>query len=171
MQRLKGMANSDFSNVLYIDETGIQEYLCREYGYSLIGEPIPSCRRGRKFGRKNLVAAIRGRGGAFVSPMVYDESMTANFFVEWFRSFCNSGSVSKGDILVMDNATFHPKARLERIARRHGMKLLFLPPYSPDLNPIEKVFGVFKRLIRKVAEQFKRIEDAIEYAIKILPSS
>jgi len=70
--------------------------------------------------------------------------MTSAFFVEWFRTKLVK-SIPKGSTIILDNASHHPKKKLLNIARMHGMKLLPLPTYSPDYNPMEKDWANMKR--------------------------
>jgi transposase len=99
---------------------------------------IGDAKHGRKFQRTNIVAAkIRDK---IVMPFCHAENITSASFVEWFgTSFVKS--VPKGITAIMNNASFHPEKKLRNLARRHGIKLFFLPPYSPDRNPIEKTWA------------------------------
>ncbi|MDO4585487.1 MAG: transposase [Planctomycetia bacterium] len=98
----------------------------REFGRAFHGKKVEDVKRGRHFQRTNVVA-----------PFCYTESMTSRLFTEWFRKNLVK-SVPKGSSVIMDNASFHPKRKLQNLVRRHGLRLLFLPPYLPDFNPIEK---------------------------------
>ena len=62
-------------------------------------------------------------------------------------------TLSPGDVVIMDNLSSHKKPAIRRAIRAVGARLLFLPPYSPDLNPIEQVFAKLKHLMRKAAER------------------
>jgi transposase len=105
---------------------------------------IEDVKSGRKFQRTNVVAAKIG--GSIVAPLCYSWNTTSASFVEWFRTkFIKS--VPKGTTAIMDNATFHPPKKLKNLCRRHGIKLLFLPAYSPDYNPIEKSWANMKRAL------------------------
>lgn len=86
--------------------------------------------------------------------------MDSSLFEAWFESrlMCELPSNS---ILVMDNATFHRKAILISIAEKHGHRILFLPPYSPELNPIENFWAWLKAKLRKVLYNFISFDDAI----------
>ena len=86
--------------------------------------------------------------------------MTAAYFVEWFRKNLVK-SIPKGSTAIMDNASFHPKKKLQNLARRHGIKLLFLPPYSPDFNPIEKTWANMKRALVDILPNEISLENAI----------
>ena len=67
----------------------------------------------------------------------------------------------------MDNATFHKSSKTEELIEKAGCKLLFLPPYSPDLNPIEKFWANLKAKIRNVIPFFPTLENAIDYSINM----
>ena len=69
----------------------------------------------------------------------------------------------------MDNASFHKSFKLGKIASKFDVQILYLPPYSPDLNPIEKVWANFKKILRKVNNSFGTFSDAISFVFsKIL---
>ena len=68
----------------------------------------------------------------------------------------------KGTAIILDNATFHRKSELYKIAAECGYLLVFLPPYSPDKNPIEHSWANMKRWLRKYASSFATIQDAID---------
>jgi transposase len=72
--------------------------------------------------------------------------MTGELFENWFKTKLVK-SISKGSTIIMDNASFHRKNKLRNLARRHSVKLLFLPPYSPDFNPIENTWANMKRAL------------------------
>jgi transposase len=105
---------------------------------------LEDVKSGRKFQRGNVVAARIG--GGIVAPLCYSGNTTSASFVEWFRTkFVKV--VPKGTTVIMDNASFHPPKKLKTLCRRHGMRLLFLPAYSPDYNPIEKSWANMKRAL------------------------
>jgi transposase len=66
-----------------------------------------------------------------------------------------------GSVIIMDNASFHRKARLRQISAEHGFSLLFLPPYSPDYNPIEKTWANMKKRLRDILPAFRILEEAV----------
>ena len=70
-------------------------------------------------------------------------------------------NVEKGDVIVMDNATFHRKKELEMLVTQASCEILFLPPYSPDLNPIEQFWSWLKRKLREILHKFDSLDDAI----------
>ena len=142
----------------YIDESGVDKCFVRERGRALRGMKVEDTKRGKKYQRTNVVAARID--GKIVAPYCYTENMTGAAFAEWFRK-CFVTSIPKGSWAIMDNASFHPKKKLGNLARRHGIKLLFLPPYSPDYNPIEKDWANMKRALVDILPNEPTLESAI----------
>jgi hypothetical protein len=94
----------------------------------------------RKFQRTNVLGALCGKD--MLAHFCYAQVTTGEFFEQWFKKSLLS-TVKKGCTIIMDNASFHRKKRLEEIATERQVKLLFLPPYSPDF----KVLGKFETCI------------------------
>ena len=86
------------------------------------------------------------------APWVYDGPINANAFLTYVTHEL-APTLRKGDIVVMDNLSSHKSKAVRETIRAKGAHLLFLPPYSPDLNPIEQVFAKLKHLMRKAAER------------------
>jgi transposase len=92
------------------------------------------------------------RNDAITAPYVLDRPMNAEIFLAWLEQALIP-TLAKGDIVVMDNLPAHRVAGVRGILEAAGMTLLYLPPYSPDLNPIEMAFAKLKALLRKAAER------------------
>ncbi len=113
---------------------------------------------GRKFKRINVVAALIN--GAPVSVRLYDWPMNSTFFIIWFKyKLCPY--LRENSIIVLDNASFHKKSEIERIARLCKCHVVWLPPYSPDKNKIEKLWANMKNWLRVKSQNFPTIRDAI----------
>jgi hypothetical protein len=147
---------------VYVDESGINSGLRREYGRARRGAKAEDCRRGRKFHRVNVVAGQihNGSGARRLAAMCCQGTMKGTRFEEWFEKSLLK-TVGKGKTVIMDNASFHRKTRLEEICREHGVFLMYLPPYSPDFNPIEKTWANMKKNLRDAAPLHELIETAI----------
>lgn len=93
--------------------------------------------------------------------MIYKESMTSDFFVEWFKTQLLP-ALKTLYVIVMDNTSFHPKNILDELYIQDKHFFLPLPPYSPDLNPIEQDWAILKKkvtdLLRKVPNIFEGLE-------------
>jgi transposase len=130
---------------------------------------IENVKRGRKFQRTNVVAAqFKSENDKIkiVAPFCYTRNTTGEFFEEWFKTRLVK-SIPKGVTIVMDNASFHRKKKLRNLARRHGVKLLFLPPYSPDFNPIEHTWANMKRALVDILPNSQILESGVYDYFKI----
>jgi transposase len=145
-----GQRSLDTSRLVFIDETGTSTNMARARG---------RCRRGdRLIGRvphghwkiSTFVAGLRRDG--ITAPFVIDRPMTGDIFLVWL-DHCLVPTLVAGDTVVMDNLPAHKVAGVRERIERRGARLLYLPPYSPDLNPIELAFAKLKALLRKAAER------------------
>ena len=146
---LNEIKDLDKNDIVYIDETGIQGYIYREYARAFRGKKIYDKIPGKKYKRTNIVAGKCG--DKIIAPLVYDKIMDSEFFEEWFKVMFLS-EVECNKVIVMDNASFHRKSRLYKLCKdaNKNLKLIFLPPYSPELNPIEKFWAKLKKNLKKI---------------------
>jgi transposase len=164
MAYLEAIKDIPNERIAYVDETGIDTYLNREYGRSERGKPLIGRVRGRKFQRLGIVAARISK--TTYEPLYYKGTMDSRFFEKWFETRLLS-SLPDNTVIVMDNASFHRKVRLFELAAKAGHSLIFLPPYSPELNPIELFWGWLKRHLRKTLPDFYSLEDALRSAFMV----
>jgi transposase len=97
-----------------------------------------------------LIAGLRSTG--MVAPMVVDRPING----EWFEAYVEQvlvPTLKPGDIVILDNLSSHKRPAAKALIEAAGAKLVFLPPYSPDFNPIEKAFAKLKAHLRKAAER------------------
>jgi transposase len=124
--------------------------MTRSHGRCLKGERL---RMGFPHGHRKtttLVAGLRMTG--MVAPMVLDGPINGN----WFEAYVAQVLVPElrpGDIVIMDNLSSHKRASVQVLIEAAGATLRFLPPYSPDFNPIEKAFSRLKAMLRKAGER------------------
>jgi len=135
---------------VFIDETGASTNLARKGG---------RCRRGRRLraaiphGHYKTITLVAGlRLSGLVAQKAFDQPMNAAKFEEWVEK-CLVPTLSKGDIVVMDNLSSHKGSRVEQLIKAAGAELRYLPPYSPDMNPIEKAYSKLKAFLRKIAKR------------------
>jgi transposase len=110
----------------------------------------------------NVVAAqTRSESGvSIIAPHCYADNTTGEIFENWFKHNLMF-ELEIGSVVIMDNASFHRKAKLREIASEHGFSLLFLPPYSPDYNPIEKAWANMKKRLHDILPVFRNLEEAV----------
>ena len=140
----------DPRKLVFIDETGASTNLARKGG---------RCRRGRRLrvgiphGHYKTVTLVAGlRLSGLVAQKAFDKPMNGATFEEWVEK-CLVPTLSKGDIVVMDNLSSHKGPRVEQLIEAAGAELRYLPPYSPDMNPIEKAYSKLKSFLRKISER------------------
>lgn len=95
-----------------------------------------------------------------IAPLQYDGTMDSILFELWFEQ-CLLPALPEQSFIVMDNAAFHRKSRLYSLVQNTGHTLVFLPPYSPELNPIEHFWSWLKRQLRKILPLVSSLDDAL----------
>ncbi len=147
-----------------MDEAGIDHHLHRPFARSAKGVPVPGWIPGRRFSRTGIVAGLRGK--RIISPLQYDGTMDAELFEFWFERHLLRG-LKKRSVMVLDNARIHRKSVLQALARRRGCEVLFLPAYSPDLNPIENVWAWLKNKLKDILPKSDSLDSAILDCFKV----
>lgn len=102
-------------------------------------------RTGKRFARTSLIAGLKI--GQAVAPMEFKGYCNTELVLAWVKTMLIP-SLKPGDVVIWDNATFHKSNQLANAFKQAGIGLLFLPPYSPDLNPIEQYWATLKAWIR-----------------------
>jgi transposase len=155
----------DDTELFYADESGFDEYYAREYGYAPRGEKVIGRVKGRHFTRTSIVAALNS--GEIVAPFAFSGTMNGDLFEGWLESvFVPEVKNPNKSVLIIDDASFHRKRNILDIAEEYGFSVIFLPPYSPDLNPIEKLWANTKRRLRLHMHKFSDFWEALCHAFK-----
>ncbi len=157
-------ASLDPAKLVFIDETGTSTKMARLRGWA---------RRGRRvigripWGHWKTVTFVAGlRQDGVTAPFAIDRAMNGAIFIAYLQQ-CLAPTLSPGDIVVMDNLPAHKLADVRNVIEAAGAELRYLPPYSPDLNPIEQSFAKLKAHLRKAKERtvpalYDRIGDVLD---------
>jgi len=139
---------------VFIDETGTNTKLARLRGRCGRGSRLVASVPHGHWKTLTFIAALRH--DQLTAPWVIDGPMDGDAFVQYIETQL-APTLKKGDVVIMDNLSAHKRQEAEQAIRARGAWLLFLPPYSPDLNPIELAFSKLKAHLRRLAP--RSVED------------
>ena len=140
----------DPARLVFIDETWAKTNMAPLRGWAPKGQRLHAKVPYGHWKTMTFIAALRC--DRIDAPFVFDQPINGASFTTWVQEqLCPT--LAKGDIVVLDNLSSHKKPAVRAAIREKGARLVFLPPYSPDLNPIEQVFAKLKHLLRKAAER------------------
>jgi transposase len=140
----------DPAKLVFVDESFASTNMARLYGRAPRGVRLRAAVPHGHRKKTTLVAGLRLSG--VTAPQLLDGSINGESFLEYVRQVLVP-TLAPGDIVVIDNLSSHKSHLVREAIEAAGAKLLFLPPYSPDFNPIEKAFSKLKALLRKAAER------------------
>lgn len=138
------------SRLVFIDETWAKTNMAPIHGWGNKGERLKAFVPHGHWKTMTFIAALRH--DAITAPCVFDGPINGESFLRYVEQFLVP-TLKPGDIVIMDNLGSHKSEAVRTAIKAAGARLLFLPPYSPDLNPIEQVFAKLKTLLRKAAER------------------
>ena len=139
----------DPRQLVFVDETGTATNMAPLYGWGPKGKRLIGSVSNGHWKRTTFVGGLSLNG--FIAPMVIEQAMNAATFEAWVEQFLIP-DMPKNAIVVMDNLSAHKSARIGELIEAAGGEVLYLPPYSPDLNPIEQAFSKLKHWLRAAQE-------------------
>ncbi len=142
----------DPTRLVFLDETGTATNMTRRYGRSPLGKRLIAAVPHGHWKTTTFVAGLRQAG--VVAPLVLDGPMTGPAFRAYGEQLL-APALEPGDVVVLDNLAVHKVDGVRQAIAAAGASILYLPPYSPDLNPIEQLFAKLKALLRKAAARTK----------------
>jgi transposase len=140
----------DIEKLVFIDETWTSTSMTRRYGRAPRGQRCIASAPHGHWQSTTFVAGLRYQ--QLTTPMVADGHMDGELFLAYVRQFL-CPTLRSGDVVILDNLSSHKVAGVKNAIAAAGATMLYLPPYSPDLNPIEKLFAKLKALLRKAAKR------------------
>lgn len=164
-----GQSALDPERLVFIDETGTATNMARRYGRSLRGKRLCAKVPHGHWKTTTFIAGLRV--GAVTAPCVIDGPMDGDTFRAYVEQML-APTLRLGDIVSMDNLSAHKVEGVREAIEARGAELRYLPPYSPDLNPIEQLFAKLKALLRKAAERsLEKLWSRIGELLGLFPSS
>lgn len=151
--------------LVYIDEAGVDHTEDYDYGWCAQSERFEALKLGHRTERISMIAGWCQR--QVIAPMTFKGYCDTALVEAWVQRFLVP-QLQPGQVVVMDNASFHKATTIREQIEQAGCILLFLPPYSPDFNKIEKFWARLKHYLRKTLNQFQNLWDAVDNAFKKL---
>ena len=145
-----GQLDLDPLKLVFVDETAATTNMARRYGRRRRGQRLRCGVPRGHYKAITFICGLRLRG--VVAPKAYDRAINAETFEIWLDEHLLP-TLEEGDIVVLDNLNVHKSPRVVEILAKNNCTVRYLPPYSPDFNPIEKAFAKLKSVLRKLAER------------------
>jgi len=161
---LSWLATIDHRRLFFLDETGAKTNLTRLYARSHRGLRVVGYTPQGHWNTTTLVAAISTE--RVIAPLVLDGPMDGASFEAYVEQMLVA-ALPTGSIVVMDNLSSHKMPRVVRLLEQAGITVRFLPPYSPDFNPIEQMWSKIKAILRRIqARSQETLLEAIATALR-----
>lgn len=151
------------NDLVYIDESGIDHNAIRTNCWTKRGVKIIGERSGKRRLRTSVMAALNG--DEIKAPIRYSGTANTKLFLYWIEEVLLP-ELRTGQVVIMDNCSIHKSPKVEELIKSVGCSLIYLPPYSPDFNPIENYWAVMKNNKKKIRDDFDNIVEAIDETLK-----
>jgi transposase len=163
------MSNADPKKLVFLDESSINTGMTRLYGRSQDGKRIYDYVPDVRFQRTSIVSTLRLDGE--MVPLTFKGSLNGERFAEYVKVHL-APTLREGDIVFWDGLQAHKNAEAREAVLSVGARIIYLPPYSPEFNPIELMWSKVKAHLRKVkARTLEALEKAITEALKTVTLS
>lgn len=146
----RGQRAIEPERLVFVDETGTATNMAPRYGWGRKGERVIGRAPHGHWKTTTFVGGLTRSG--FIAPFVIDGPMNRDIFETWIER-CLVPELPERAIVVMDNLSAHKGPRVAQMIEAAGGEVLYLPPYSPDLNPIEQAFAKLKHLLRRARKR------------------
>ena len=165
----KEISKTDADKLVFLDESGVNIDMTRHYGRAIAKERVVDHAPENTPTSTTILSSIRSDGSTVYTT--YQGGTTGDRFVEYLENFLIP-TLHEGDIVIMDNMRSHHIKKVAEVLHKAKMHLLYLPPYSPDFNPIEKMWSKIKAVLRKLKVRSAcLLDDAIKYAFSCVIQS
>lgn len=142
----KFLKETDKRRLVFLDEAGIHNNESYEYGWAIKGQRLNDLKSGNRHKRLNIIGALKDN--RLFAPFTFSGSCNADVFNLYLEKILKP-ELKDDDILILDNASFHRASKIYEIAKSVGCSVMYLPPYSPDFNDIEKHWFSVKHALKK----------------------
>lgn len=149
---------------IYLDESGLCHKIQRTHGYAKQGERVHGRITGKRKKRTNIIGAWSNQNKLFATQ-TYEHTVNKSVFVNWIKQRLLP-HLKKGMVVIMDNAPWHKGDDIQAMIENTGAKMVKLPPYSPDLNPIEHAWANLKARLKTAKHYLVSFEENLMLQLK-----
>ncbi|WP_368667544.1 IS630 family transposase [Synechocystis sp. LEGE 06083] len=151
--------------MIYIDQSGRDNTLDYPYGYCPKSERFKATKLGHRTERVSVISGWWN--GMTIAPMIFEGYCNTKVVCAWIENMLVPELIP-GQIIIMDNASFHPKKIIKELLTKAGCEVIFLPPYSPDLNKIEKFWARLKNYVSQLMTEGQSLISSLTLALRVL---
>lgn len=156
----------DAARLVFLDESGVNTGMTRLYGRGARGARVTDYVPDARFERSSVLSSVRLSGE--LVPLVFEGALNGDLFKEYVSKFLVP-TLHEGDIVIMDNLAAHKVKGVAELIQAAGAAVVYLPQYSPDLNPIEMMWSKIKAHLRKTKARTKQLlDEAIAEALSLV---
>jgi len=155
---LKELESINPGDVVYLDEFGMDDNDVKSRGWAKKGKRLHAIKKSQRAIRISVIGSLNLK--KLIAPFLFEGYCTRDVFEVYLKKTLIP-QLRAGQVLIIDNAAFHKGGKIKQLIESVGCRLLYLPTYSPDLNPIEKYWFVIKNKIRKLLENSNIYDAAI----------
>jgi len=155
------------ANRIYVDEAGFDNREDYPYGYSPKGTRCHALKSGKRTERVSWISALREH--KLFAPLTFEGACNRDLFETWLAERLIP-QLTSGDIIIIDNATFHQGEAIKEMVSKAGCEIWYLPAYSPDLNKIENWWAILKTWMKQKLKEFETVRDCVDAAFKNCPN-
>lgn len=149
-------------NLIYLDESGFDLNMKKEHGWKVKGKRLYDNKSGnRKNKRITVISAYSNQTKRLIAPMYFEGNTDTQIFNQWIEEFLIP-ELKPNQTVILDNAAFHKSPKTTELVESAKCKLLYLPPYSPDFNPIEQKWGHVKNSVKKIRDRYEDFNECLE---------
>lgn len=137
----------------------------KDYGYAPKGARLYGEISGNRFNKRITVISALQSSFKLLAPIYFTGNTDTSAFNYWIEEHLLPTIKEERKVIIMDNAAFHKSQKTKELIESAGHKLIYLPPYSPDFNPIEKKWSHLKTKVKNMRDEFKTFEDCLDFVL------
>lgn len=153
-------------SLIYLDESGFDLAMKKEHGWKTRGQRLYDNKKGQRkyLKRITVISAYSNKTKKLIAPFYFEGNTNSEMFNLWVKEILLP-ELEPNQTIIMDNAAFHKHQDTRKLIESKNCNLLYLPPYSPDFNPIEQKWSHVKNQVKKIRAKFECFIECLEMTL------